>query len=228
MMPRIIHQIWIGGEVPPEIVQLMHTVRTAHPNWEYMLWTDENLPDIENLDAFRAARTMAMKADILRLELLWRYGGVYVDADFSCHHPLDQLFPRTADLRLVSEFGVVCNGLMGSSVENYFIGRLVEQISHLESSAFATDTPQHVTGPYFMERMFVKYELALNDPGCLLPGDFFFAPRTRERTAIQEAQRKRYLTHAGMATWRRKDLRHRLRGTKLRTRARRFLDLSAE
>jgi hypothetical protein len=39
LIPRKIHQIWIGGEVPKFKQFLMQRLRDAHPKYEYFLWT---------------------------------------------------------------------------------------------------------------------------------------------------------------------------------------------
>lgn len=50
---------------------------------DYRLWRDADVAalDMINRDAFDAAKTMAQKADILRLEILYQYGGIYLDTD---------------------------------------------------------------------------------------------------------------------------------------------------
>ena len=55
-----------------------------HPDWEYMLWTEENIPKLINYKHFVATYKLSGKANIVRYELLYRYGGVYIDADARC------------------------------------------------------------------------------------------------------------------------------------------------
>ena len=227
MTPRILHQVWLGGSPPDFVVDMMNTVKSRHGHWEYRLWTDNDVPRLENAELFHAASSPAMKADILRYELLHAHGGVYLDADFRCHRAVDLLFPSDASLRLVSEFGVVCNGVMASSPGHPFIGLVIRELGKLSPDDL--NRPPHlVTGPYFLDSLFIREKLAETDPGVLLPGDYFFPPRTRVKRTLDEAFRKRFLTHEAMASWREKGLQETLRRTKLRTRTRRFFDLSAE
>lgn len=92
-IPRIIHQIWLGSELPGQFVPLQETVKRYHPNWEYRLWTDDLVRTLtlENQDLFDQATNWGEKSDILRYELLYRYGGVYLDIDIACVKPLDPL-----------------------------------------------------------------------------------------------------------------------------------------
>lgn len=227
MIPRLIHQIWLGGSPPPSVQSAMASVRRHHPHWEVTIWTDRNLPRLENSALFAAASSAAMKADVLRYELLHTHGGVYLDADFVCHRPVDQLFPPDAELRLVSEFGVVCNSVMACSPGHPFMRRLIDELARLDPSC-DTSSPHLVTGPYFVDEQYVEEGLAMTAPDSLLPGDFFFPPRTRVISALELAAKKQYVTHLGLASWRKRSVRTVVRQTKLRTRLRRFVDLTAE
>ena len=45
MIPKIIHQIWLGDkDLMP--LNCMKTVKEIHYDWQYYLWTEENLKNI--------------------------------------------------------------------------------------------------------------------------------------------------------------------------------------
>ena len=82
-IPRIIHQIWIGPKNPP-----MHWINTVidfcHTNgYVYKLWRDADVVTLGliNKKAFDDEPSWAGKADVLRYEILYRHGGIYIDAD---------------------------------------------------------------------------------------------------------------------------------------------------
>ena len=54
-----------------------------HPDWEYKLWTDETVKEITliNQELFDKAKNYGEKSDILKWELVYRFGGVYIDTD---------------------------------------------------------------------------------------------------------------------------------------------------
>jgi mannosyltransferase OCH1-like enzyme len=93
VIPRILHQIWVGPDpLPEEFQAYRETWRTHHPAWEMRFWEEDDLPsDLRHPAVYERDRTPAERADILRLELLWRYGGVYADVDFECRRPIDDL-----------------------------------------------------------------------------------------------------------------------------------------
>ncbi len=76
----ILHQIWLGpNPLPEEFAAYGETWRRHHPAWDYRLWTEDTLPpDLARLEVYERLRFPAERADILRLELLWRDGGVYL------------------------------------------------------------------------------------------------------------------------------------------------------
>ena len=102
-IPKIIHQIWIGPhDIPKPIKQCMETIRKYHPDWEYYLWTDDTLEeDFCLYDEFRGdccekfqgtENGLGRMSDVIRLGVLWEYGGVYLDADIEAVQPIDSLF----------------------------------------------------------------------------------------------------------------------------------------
>jgi hypothetical protein len=91
-IPKIIHQIWLGSPVPEVYKKLMQTWIDMHPDWKYHLWTDENVHELilYNQELYNEAKNYGVKSDILRWEILYRYGGLYVDVDYECLHSFDE------------------------------------------------------------------------------------------------------------------------------------------
>jgi len=91
MIPKIIHQIWIGHE--PTLLyikEFMQQVKDMHPDWEYRLYGNKEIfEDLYSDDKFIQSYKKDMGtffkpahiADRARLLLLRDFGGVYVDAD---------------------------------------------------------------------------------------------------------------------------------------------------
>lgn len=92
MIPKILHQLWIGPR--PRPVEMMDTWKTLYPDWEYVLWDEERLassfPDgLQNQAQFDAMEEYNGKCDIARYEILRKYGGFFVDADAICLRPIE-------------------------------------------------------------------------------------------------------------------------------------------
>jgi mannosyltransferase OCH1-like enzyme len=102
-IPKIVHFIWIGpNEIPHvDVFQLWHE---KNPEYRLILWTDRArkllLPYVELRDIgelfplklakeFSQSRNYAEQSDMLRLEILERYGGIYSDIDAYCRASTD-------------------------------------------------------------------------------------------------------------------------------------------
>jgi GT2 family glycosyltransferase len=93
-IPKILHQLWIGPKPAP--TKMMQTWKDKHPSFEYILWNDVEIQ--RRGMVFRCQKQIdAMpewngKADIMRWEILAKYGGYFVDADSICIEPFDDYF----------------------------------------------------------------------------------------------------------------------------------------
>ena len=91
-IPKILHQLWIGPKSPPH--RMLATWKEKHPDYEYILWTEDEFARRDFvpqcIDQINLISEINGKADILRWEILYKYGGVFFDADSICIEPLDE------------------------------------------------------------------------------------------------------------------------------------------
>ena len=97
-IPKIIHQIWIGPKPPP--TKLMDTWKNKHikEGFEYIRWTEDELKK-RGFEPKLVAKINDMieingQADILRWQILYEYGGVFIDADAYCIEPFTYLVEK--------------------------------------------------------------------------------------------------------------------------------------
>ena len=97
MIPKIIHQTWKNTDLPPDFKQSRESWIKHHPNWTYILWTDEmNRKFIEQyfpwfLKYFDNYEYNIQRADVIRYFILWKYGGLYSDMDVLAQRSFDGL-----------------------------------------------------------------------------------------------------------------------------------------
>ncbi|RVD19619.1 capsular polysaccharide synthesis protein [Mesorhizobium sp. M4B.F.Ca.ET.017.02.2.1] len=96
MLPRTIWILWLQGiETAPEIVKAsMTSWQRVNPSWTIQILTRESLADFlpevnDPSSILSMSLSDATYSDIVRIELLSRYGGVWVDATCYCLQPLD-------------------------------------------------------------------------------------------------------------------------------------------
>lgn len=92
-IPKIIHQIWIGSS--PKPTKFMKTWEDKHPYYEYICWNEEEIIkrklELRCINRINEIEEINGKADIIRWEILFKYGGLFVDADSICIEPFDYL-----------------------------------------------------------------------------------------------------------------------------------------
>jgi len=74
----------------------MDTWKTKHPDFEYIFWNQQEIEKREILfecqEKIDLIKEINGKADIMRWELLYKFGGVFIDADSICIEPIDDTF----------------------------------------------------------------------------------------------------------------------------------------
>ena len=127
MIPRLIHQIWVGDWPRPAWTDAWRDL----PGWGYQLWDEDRidrfgLVNRRLYDAYLADGKPWGAADIARVEILARCGGVYLDADVEFVADFgDEPFMWDDGFLVLcpnpgAETGVV-NSVMGVSVGNQWI-----------------------------------------------------------------------------------------------------------
>lgn len=153
MIPKIIHQIWLGDQ-SKKPVRFMTLCKEMNPSWTYMEWTDSNLPRLINKAQFDTIRTYCGKADILRYELLLRYGGFYIDADSECLRPLDDVLTQNESFACYESEqkmpGLIANGYLASQQNSPLAQLLVDEISKQRPEQMHSKETWQQVGPQFL------------------------------------------------------------------------------
>ena len=169
VVPRIIHQVWIGGEPPNEIAKYLKTVPKVNSSFEYFLWDEQKLlndfckqfPDqkdtisqLLDLQIFNAA-----KVDLIRFIILLEIGGVYIDADFEFLNPIPHLFLESEVILAAEPFGIT-NALIGMTPQHPLAINLVEQIwSNICHMSITSSNIVSTTGPVQLQKVIKSFDL---------------------------------------------------------------------
>lgn len=96
-IPRILHRV-VPVETSAVVEGYWDDFARLHPEWTLMTHRDPLDPAAwpETSHKWGAVSTGAQLADLVRLEALLRWGGVYVDSDVEPWRPLDPLLPLSA------------------------------------------------------------------------------------------------------------------------------------
>jgi GT2 family glycosyltransferase len=160
-IPKIIHQLWIGTKPAP--INLMNTWKEKNPDFEYIFWNEQEfinrkmkfvcqqkIDEIEEING---------KADILRWEILYHYGGIFIDADSICIDSIDdELMNKKCFAGWEQEEvrkGLIATGTMGFPPKHPLVlaainWMLNNEVSQAKSGAMAWQT----VGPGLLTRMY--------------------------------------------------------------------------
>ncbi len=153
-IPKIIHQIWLGSkDMPARFETWQRTWRQHFPGYEVVLWRDQDVARIvQNLRCadlvLNKEWNVGMRSDVLRMELLREYGGIYADCDYECLRPWRRLLQAGCFHYSDESPGQPGNGLMAAPPGHGLAVRLCDDwAAVLPASGFRDYDPVQATGP---------------------------------------------------------------------------------
>ncbi len=152
-IPKIIHQIWIGDKEMP--VEEMKSIKELNNNYEYILWTEEEIKKrfmmFECTQQINIITDVRAKVDIMRIEILNKYGGIYVDADSYAISPFDDnLLNRQAFCgyeNTKNRQNLIANGVIGFIPNHPLLKQLIDYYKTKINESSNEKEPWKVTGP---------------------------------------------------------------------------------
>lgn len=181
-IPRLLHHIWVGPREEPSSAAW----RDMHPGWEQRVWREADLDALKmrNGDKYRAAMEAQCwhgAADIARLEVLWQFGGVYVDIDSKPLRSLDHAPFMSADAFAAYEPvpslpGRVANGTIGAKPGAHVIGTALSLLADME----VIDPPYDTVGAPLLTAAFLVHHRCCDSR--VLPSRTFYPKDARGRT----------------------------------------------
>lgn len=98
-IPKVIHYCWFGDmEIPEQNKKWMDSWRKYCPDYEIVEWNEGNYDISKNpymYEAYRAKK-WAFVSDYVELDIVYQYGGVYLDTDVEIVRNLDELLYQDA------------------------------------------------------------------------------------------------------------------------------------
>lgn len=202
-IPSLLHQYW-DRELPEDVAALIARTQAANPQLAHRLWDDKaarellgEMAEPDWLRAYRAARHPAVRADLFRLALLWRMGGIYMDADDLAVGPIA---PRLGDgARLVGYqelYGTIGNNFLAAAPEHPLVRAMLDEAT-AEILAGGSDPPWLSTGPALVSRVIAG--AVARDARALADHEVNIWPLHAYRAVIQAGRKVGY--KSGRRNW---------------------------
>ncbi len=100
-VPKIIWMYWAQGwdNAPDLVKRCLQNWQLQNKNWKFNLLDDTNISDFSDVALRYQGINLPVQAfsDVLRINLLAQYGGVWADATTWCVRPLDQWIEKMVD-----------------------------------------------------------------------------------------------------------------------------------
>jgi hypothetical protein len=150
MIPRKIHYVWVGGQMPEKQQRYLRTWKASNPDYELVCWNEENIDfSIPMIRSAHKERRWSKVADIVRLMAVHAQGGIYLDTDFQVRKPLDSVLKHPCFWSFQYRYHPtdwVSNGVFGAEPGNWFVKEALDRVLSMRPVPFGLERPTR-TGP---------------------------------------------------------------------------------
>lgn len=165
MIPKIIHYCWVGNAPKPKsVLYCIESWKKFCPDYEIREWNESNYDFSKNLYMKQAyeAKKWGFVPDYARLDIIYEYGGIYLDTDVEIIKSFDEMLNYTAFMGFENtgdgEFFVNCGHGFGAEPHNKIIGAARELYEHIRF--FNEDkTYNMLPSPHYTTQILKKYGL---------------------------------------------------------------------
>ena len=129
MIPKIFHYIWVGGKPLSEAAEEnIRTWKASNPEFSVKRWDESNI----DFDAPFIRRTYrlgywARISDYVRLDVLRRFGGVYLDVDVKVIRSFSSMLNHKCFVGLTPD-GDICNAVIGAEPGHWLMEEALSEI----------------------------------------------------------------------------------------------------
>jgi mannosyltransferase OCH1-like enzyme len=189
MIPKIIHFIWLGNNKIDKKSQIcINSAKRLLPDYQINIWTESNI-NIEKIrkknkffDECLKNKLWAFASDYLRLYILAKYGGIYLDTDVEVIKKFDDLLINKCFMGLEEEINgdtYIGTGIIGAESDSVVIDKILDfydqkiwhvdyynnpiifkniLLSNKKLQKYVKIYPKHYFCPYvpFSEKLFVN------------------------------------------------------------------------
>mgnify|MGYP005759552045 CR=1 FL=1 len=169
MIPKIIHYCWFGNKEKPDIIKrCINSWKEILSDYEIIEWNEKNYDLFKNKFCTQAyeQKKFAFVSDVVRLDVMYEYGGIYLDTDVMVYKTFDEILDNKCVFGF-EEKEYVATSFMAAEKKCEFIERFLE---YYQNQTFIKDKKPD------METNVVKLTKLLLDIGLKKNGEFQVLP----------------------------------------------------
>jgi mannosyltransferase OCH1-like enzyme len=168
VIPRNIFQAWHSDNLPNSVKSCIENIKSCNPNFNHYLYNDEKcrefIKDFYSEDVLKAYDSIipaAIKIDLWRYCVLYKYGGIYLDVKFFCvnrfnfNYLLDkEYFCKDFD----GSGSGIYNAIIICKPNNEIMKKCINEVVKNVNNKFYGSNGLEPTGPLMVKKFFTQPE----------------------------------------------------------------------
>jgi inositol phosphorylceramide mannosyltransferase catalytic subunit len=169
-IPRIFHRIWLGDSpIPKDFINFGRTWCRKHPTWGIKLWTDNNMITLQNQKSYDTALHPVEKCDIAKLEILYNFGGIYIDCDLECLKNIEPLLKNIEFFLAEETPDMLSTAIMGCVPKSPIIKLLIDTVPQALKIKKLTTMNYRLGSTYVTEKLINRNDVKIFDSELFYP-----------------------------------------------------------
>lgn len=166
-VPLKIFQTWHTKQLPYKMQKCVDDLKKANPEFEHYLYDDEDCRnfikynfDKKVLNAYDKLKPGAYKADLWRLCVLYKEGGIYLDIKLKCNNGFklinlinNEHLAKDVPYWYKGKTGIY-NAFLITKPHNEYIKKCIDKIVSNVDQKYYGKSPLHITGPGMMGEIY--------------------------------------------------------------------------
>lgn len=144
LIPKHLHFVWIGDEskCPHNCID---SWRRLNPDYQITIWGNHELENNdwvfkEQMQRIWETGQLYGVADLMRWEILYQHGGIALDADSLCIHPIPEWILKCTAFACwqneIAKPGLISNGYVGTHPGDRLISTIIDTLRNEEDLAY--------------------------------------------------------------------------------------------
>jgi mannosyltransferase OCH1-like enzyme len=168
VIPRIIFQAWHSDNLPNSVRFCIENIKRCNPNFYHYLYNDEKCREfikeyfsVNILKAYDSIIPPAIKIDLWRYCILYKYGGIYLDVKYFCVNGFNfnYLIDKEYFCKDIKDSGSgIYNAIIICKPNNEIMKKCIDQVVKNVNNKFYGNSIFEPSGPLMVKKFFTEQQ----------------------------------------------------------------------